>query len=62
MTPKQRVLKKYPSAYLFKWTAPAIRYTVKKCWYYSFAAGNTPRVAWANAAKKISAAYKENNG
>lgn len=53
-TPKQRVLKKYPNAYLWRWQR--IKFygvEIDTPSPQTLGQGNTPAAAWAEAAKSI---------
>ena len=55
LTPKQRVLKKYPQAICIPWWFGERAYLIKKTAFSEGAigAGRTPALAWANAAGKL---------
>lgn len=55
MTPKQRVLKAWPTAYLFKWPTGRFGFSVKCASYPGqiLAGASTASAAWQRAADRI---------
>lgn len=54
MTPKQRVLKKYPKAYLWRWaTVKFYGVEIDEPRPETLGQGDTPAKAWAEAARSI---------
>jgi len=54
MTPKERVLKKYPNAYLWRWQS--IKFfgvEIDGPFQQTLGQGKTPQAAWAEAARNI---------
>ena len=53
MTPKQRVLKKYPRAYSYEWRDSWCIYRPYSGGNLDLGDGKTAALAWADAAKKL---------